>query len=103
MLQRAFDQRLHLLLARDVAGNDHGLALGPADRLGNLLADLRLTARDDNLGALRGHGLGDGAADTAARPRDNGHLTCEIECIAHGVRSRFAPKRELVAKQLVHA
>jgi hypothetical protein len=54
---------LQLPLARDVAGDDGGLAAPVADAARHLLADVRLAAGDDDLGAVLGHALGDGPTD----------------------------------------
>src|SRR5258706_6430576 len=79
----AGNQRLHLCLAGDIAGNDGGLAALAPDRACNLFAWLGLTARNHNLCSEARHTFGYRAPDAPARPGDNGHLTVEAKRIFH--------------------
>jgi hypothetical protein len=49
------------------------------DDVGHLVAGVLLARRDDDLGAVLGHALGDGAADAARRAGDHGHLATQVE------------------------
>src|SRR5207247_7468787 len=77
------NQRLDLGPAGNIASNDDRLAAPLADPRRDLLARLGLAARDHHLGAERRHGLGNGAADAAARSGDDGDLIGEIERRRH--------------------
>src|SRR5712671_2070265 len=75
----ARDQRLDCLAARDVAGDDMGIAARLVDTVGNLLAGVGLAAGDHHPGAKPGQQFGRGTADAAARTGDDGDLAGEIE------------------------
>jgi hypothetical protein len=51
MHDRALDQNIDLVAARDVAGNDVGVAALFPYALGDFLAGIDLAARDHHLGA----------------------------------------------------
>ena len=65
-LMRPADERFHLSLARDVAGDDGGFAALRADAAGDRLAGLGLAAGNHDLSAEARHRFGDGAPDAAA-------------------------------------
>ena len=79
MLDRARDQRLDFLAARDVAGNDMGVAARLVDAVGDFLAGVGLAAGDHHLGAELGQQFRRRAADAAAGAGDDGDLAGEIE------------------------
>src|SRR3954469_12346619 len=79
MLGRTRDQRLDLLLARDIAGDDGCLAAGRLDAVGDCLAGVGLARGDNHFGAELCEQLGGGAADAAAGAGDHGDLAGEIE------------------------
>src|SRR4051794_3847007 len=79
MLYRARDQRFDFGLARDVAGDDMGVAAAFTDSIGSGLAGIRLAAGDHHLGAELRQQFRRATADAAARAGDNGDLAGEIE------------------------
>ena len=99
MFYRARDQRLDLGFARDVAGNDMGVAAGFADAVGYGLAGVRLAAGDHHLGAELRQQFGRGTADAAARAGDDGDLAGEIERGGlHGLLLHVIPGRASSAR-----
>ena len=79
MLCRARDQRLDFLAARDVAGNDMGVAAGLLDAFGDLVAGVGLAAGDHDFGAEFCQQFRGGTADAAAGAGDDGDFSGEIE------------------------
>jgi hypothetical protein len=79
MAGRTLDQRLDLLAARDVAGNDMRVAARLADALCDFLAGVGLAAGDHNLGAEFCEQLGRRTADATAGAGDDRDFAGEIE------------------------
>ena len=93
MLCGARDQRLDFLAARDVAGDDMGVAAGLLDAFGDFVTGVRLAAGDHDFGAELCQQLRRGTADAAAGAGDDGDFAGEIErgvfhcCLAPCFRS----------------
>src|SRR5882762_3530915 len=75
----ARDPRLDFLTARDVAGDDIGVAASLVDAVGDFLAGIRLAAGDHDFRAKLRQQFGRGTADATARAGDDGDLAGEIE------------------------
>src|SRR5258706_7177925 len=80
---RAGNQRLHLCLARDIAGNDGGLAALAPDRACNLFAWLGLTARNHHLCSEARHTFSYRTSDAPARPWHNSQHSLEAARYMH--------------------
>ena len=81
MRHGAGDERLALCLLAGVRGHrEGGVAEGGRERLQRL----RLTRREHDPGAVGHEGARDGLADAAARARDDGDLTQQVDGCAHG-------------------
>jgi len=79
MLCRPRNQRVDFVAARDVAGNDMGVAAGLFDAFGDFMAGIRLAAGDHDLGAEFCEQFGRRTADAAAGAGDDSDLAGEIE------------------------
>src|SRR5215468_4216357 len=86
----ARDQRLHLVMPRDVAGDDMGIAAGFFDAFGHLVTGVGLAAGDHDLSAELCQELRAGTADAAAGAGDDGDGAGEIE---RGVFHCWLPPR----------
>jgi len=85
MAGRARNQRLDLVAARDVAGNDMGVAAGLADALGDFLASLGLAAGDHHLGAELCEEFG----EERPMPRLEPVMTATLPVRSNGVDFKF--------------
>src|SRR6185295_4323723 len=81
LLERAFDETLDLLLARDIAGDHDRFAAAALDRRRHGFACIRLAAGNYDLGTEPSHDFSCRATDTLARTGDDGYLAGEIEWI----------------------
>ena len=88
MPDRAGDEGVEFLTARDIAGDCDGLGTRTSDGGRHLFACARLAARDHDLGAVIRHRFRDRLADTPCRAGDHGDLAGKIEEVfVHGVGS----------------
>src|SRR6202020_2210916 len=72
-------QRLDFLLLADVARDGNCIAPVGANLIAHYIAGVLLAGRDDNLGAGRGHLLGDRSADAARGTGDERNLTGQVK------------------------
>src|SRR6476469_8661673 len=79
MADCALDQRLDLVVARDVAGDDMGVAAGLPDTVCNSLAGVNLATGNHYLGAELCQQFRRGTADAAAGAGDDRDFSGEIE------------------------